>query len=150
MDANERANTIYEFILNEIVIPAIGSKTTFQNDLQLYGKRMLGEKFHGVFASDLIPKLTKRRPYAILNLDKSNEPGSHWIAVSKNGNGVIVYDSFGRKSAKIIPDLMTGNGEVLDTEYDAEQDQRETNCGARSMAFLMLQDGWGTELSRYI
>jgi hypothetical protein len=151
MTEHKRANDIYNYILNNIVEPDVGNKTTFQKDLHNYGKKVLGHKFQGVFSSDKIPKLSKQQPYAILNLDGSDEPGSHWVSVAKQGKHVIVYDSFGRKTKKILPSMLkSGNGLILDTQYDSEQNIKETNCGARSLAWLMLFDKWGYKMALMI
>ena len=94
MMAEARANIIYNQVL-KLVEHQLSNKTTYQRDLLKFGKRVFGDKFVGVFASDRIPKL-KEGQYAILNLDKSDEPGSHWIAVAMKNNKTHVYDSFGR------------------------------------------------------
>ena len=31
----------------------------------------------------------------IFNLQNSNEPGSHWIALTRNNNNIFIFDSFG-------------------------------------------------------
>ena len=124
----------------------LGNTTTYSTDIERIGKQLLGTKLHGVYASDKIPKLTNRRPYAILNLDKSYEPGSHWIGLAKNGKNAIIYDSFGRHHTKIIPSVnYSGNGKILSTDLDAEQGDHETNCGSRSLSWLVFFDKYGAE-----
>ena len=64
---------------------------------------VLKSKFKGVFARDTIPffKINKiKKPFGfIVNLDKHNQIGSHWIAiyVPVDKNFVEYFDSFGRK-----------------------------------------------------
>lgn len=140
----KKANRIYKKILNVIVKPEIGNKTTFAKDLETAGIKMLGSEFKGVYPSDKIPKLNALKKYAILNLDRSDEPGSHWIAVAFDDDKTYVYDSFGRKSTRIIPSLFhSGNGRVIDTDPDREQDYEETNCGARSLGWLLFFERYG-------
>lgn len=104
----------------------------------------------GVFPSDLIPKM-KVGQYSILNLDKSGEPGSHWIAIFKDKAKVWVYDSFGRRSKKIIPLIFkSGNGKVFNTDLDAEQEIHEENCGARSLGWICVVDSLGIRDARFI
>ena len=89
--------------------------------------------------SDEIPStLSQRRPYAIVNLDNSTEPGSHWIAVSHVGpRKLLVYDSFGARHT--IPScIMKLYPRSIATDPDAEQGLKETNCGARAMAWLLM------------
>ena len=140
----KRAESLYNKILHKIVIPEVGGKTTYSNDLEKAGIKLLGLKFVGVFPSDKIPPINNLKKYVILNLDKSTDAGSHWVAVAHNDRKLYLYDSFGRKGSKIIPSLFSsGNGVVVDTDPDPEQDIRETNCGARCIAFLMFFERYG-------
>lgn len=111
-----------------------GSTTNFE--LDKIGKRVLGDKYIGTFSSDQIPRM-KNSECCIANLDDSSKGGSHWVGLYKNKNNIIVYDSFGRKSKDILPDVFQGNGKVEDTDYDVEQKDSEDNCGQRSMAALI-------------
>ena len=140
--AHKKYNTILRSVKK-----LVGGKTTYLQQLDNAGKDIFGAKFHGVYPSDKIPKLSNRKPYAILNLDKSNQAGSHWIAVAKSGNNIIVYDSFGRKHTNIIPALGRGfvGGKIIDTDRDVEQDIMATDCGARSLGFLVFFDKYGAK-----
>ena len=138
----KKALKIYKANL-KIVERKVGVNTTWQSDLDKLGRRMFGSKFVGVFPSDIIPKLSNGC-YCILNVDKSNEPGSHWVALVKRGHRLIFYDSFGRSGKKLIPSLLKShNGRLVDTDSDAEQKILESNCGARCIAWLMLYDEYG-------
>ena len=147
------ADILYKKKLADIEKYHVGDKTTYLDELEGAGKKMLGVKFKGVYPSDKIPKLNDLSPYCILNLDSSKESGSHWIALAKNDklNHTMVYDSFGRHNNKIIPNLRySGNGRVIDTERDAEQKILETNCGARCLAWLCIYDKWGEDVAKLI
>ena len=146
-----RANKIYNQILT-MVQSQVGSTTTYQHVLQKFGEKLFGKKFEGVFAADHIPKLSKESPYAILNLDDSDEPGSHWVAVVLVTPGdIMVYDSFGRKTKHILPSIFkSGNGNIHMPDDDVEQDDAEKNCGARSFAFLLLYHFYGHKMSMLI
>ena len=149
----ELAEKLYKKKLHEIEKYHVGDKTTYLGELAGAGKKLLGVKFKGVYPSDKIPRLNDLSCYCILNLDSSEEPGSHWIALAKNTekNHTMVYDSFGRHHMKIIPNLLySGNGRVVDTQRDAEQDPKETNCGARCLAWLCIYDKWGEDVARLI
>ena len=112
------------------------------------GRKLFGNKFAGVFPADRIPRLTRAR-YTILNLDDHDMPGSHWIALARDKDSVWVYDSFGRPTQKILPDIGQ-TFKFFDVDYDAEQAARETNCGARSLAWLMVFDKFGAETAKLI
>ena len=148
-----KAEQIYNSILKNEIIPLIGDKSTFQDELEGVSKKLLGVKFKGVYASDRIPKLNDLSPYAILNLDKSDEPGSHWVSLVNipNSKDSILYDSFGRNHKQIIPDLQfSGNGRILNDTKDIEQKITQEDCGARSIAFLVFFDRYGAKKSLLI
>ena len=55
--------------------------------------------FQGVFPSDRLPSRIKQYPAGLMaNVDRSNKPGSHWIAIyiDKGGQGTF-FDSYGNK-----------------------------------------------------
>jgi hypothetical protein len=148
----KEAHRVYDKLLRRIVVPLIGNKTTYSNELEKAGVKMMGMKFKGVYPSDKIPPLNDLKPYAILNLDKSTESGSHWIAAAYHDGKIHIYDSFGRKASKIIPSIYRGNGgrPVINSDLDPEQDERETNCGARSLAWLLMFDRYGPKKAMLI
>lgn len=146
----DRHDVLYNTILNDIIEPVLGDETTYSTDLNKLCKKLFKNKFVGVFPCDKIPKL-KKGQYAILNLDKSNQKGSHWVSIYKKPRKTIIYDSFGRDNGEIIPSLSkSGNGKIIDTDKDVEQSILETNCGARCVAWLCLIDGWGINMGMKI
>ena len=54
-------------------------------------------KFHlsGVFLLDTLPKKPYKKECGIVNFDKSDGPGTHWVAWYKNGKTKIYFDSYG-------------------------------------------------------
>ena len=149
--SEHRAENINNKILIDIIYPIVGKKTTNGGDLENVCKMFLGNKFNGVYPSDMIPRLTNHKKYAILNLDDSTQGGSHWVAIAKMKNNVMLFDSYGRKGAKIIPYLgKSGNGTVINVDEDADQKINEKNCGARCIAWLLLYDLWGSKMARLL
>ena len=49
-----------------------------------------------------------------------------------------------------IPKLNDGNGLLVDTDNDAEQKISQTDCGARSLAFLVVFDKYGSDIAKLI
>ena len=148
----ELAELEYNKILKDIT-DAMGDKSTFLSELNGVGRKLLGVKFHGVYPSDKIPRLNDLSPYCILNLDKSNEPGSHWVALAKleDKNASVIYDSFGRDHMKIIPNLQySGNGRIIQPEDDSEQHVFELSCGQHCLGFLLFLDRYGIKNALYI
>ena len=130
---------IYKRILHEIVEPITGTKITYNHDLNRIGKQLIGTEFLGVYPSDRMPK---NKGYYIANVDKSSQPGTHWLGcVNSNGHRYI-YDSFGRGSSSIIPHV---SGSIIDADYDREQDINENNCGARCLAWLLVAQHLGID-----
>jgi hypothetical protein len=145
----QKAELLYNQCL-ELIEQNMGSNTTNGEELNSACKYLFQEKFQGVYASDQIPKLSAGK-YAITNLQKSTQPGSHWLALVKSKNGIYVYDSFGRKTIKILPALVeSGNGVIKETENDKEQASLQTNCGQRCIAALIVCDNLGIEGMKYI
>ena len=49
----------------------------------------------GVFLLDKLPKKQKKKECGIVNFDKSDSPGTHWVAWYKNGKAKMYFDSYG-------------------------------------------------------
>jgi hypothetical protein len=105
------------------------------------GKTLFKNQFIGVYPADKIPK---NDGYQIINLDNEGLPGSHWVGIFNKLGKQYVYDSFGRPTTEILP-LM--HKEATDADYDPEQLSTQDDCGARSMAWLLLVKHWGIELA---
>lgn len=58
--------------------------------------------FKGVYAIDKIPKKVKSKPAMyVINTDKSNKPGQHWLAIYFSSTGCAeFFDSYGRAPSK--------------------------------------------------
>lgn len=70
--------------------------------------------YEGVFPVDQVPKLKRQKIY-IVNLDKSYEPGSHWVGIQtlEMPNYVTYFDPFGSLPPKeIISKLLQAGNEV--------------------------------------
>jgi len=110
-----------------LVHKLIGNKITTGSDLYRLGKKLIGDKFRGIFTRRDIPKLNEGES-AILNVP-SNE---HWISIFKKNGKLYEFDSFGRD--------MLGNGytdfNTKDDNFD-EQKIWQSDCGQRSVALLM-------------
>jgi len=122
---------------------------TTDAELTKIGKKVIGRCYLGTFSSDVRPvdiytkTLNPRCDdyYFIINVDGSSQPGSHWIAVAKlaNMNKYLIYDSFARKSKKLIPAFIRNfRYEYIDLNGKADQKVQEENCGQRSIAMLLF------------
>lgn len=124
------AVAIYE-LLTDIVCAALGKcSTTAESELNKLGRQLFKKKFKGVFAGD--DNLPKEGMY-IFNTASRASGGEHWLAHA----GGLVYDSFGRRK-------------YGDLTGDAEQEDAETNCGQRCLAWLMAYHLLGKDQAKLI
>jgi len=145
----------YNWFLKKVAIPKVSNRTTTDRQLQKAGKDFFGDKFHGVYMRDEIPStFNQTRPYGIINLGTRASGGTHWIAVAaqKNGRRFMVYDSFGKlhktpNELKQKYGLKKGKG-IQNTDDDREQGLKETNCGARCLAWLLMAECFPNEAAR--
>jgi hypothetical protein len=107
--------------------------------LEKVGYAVLGARFKGVFAQDTLP--VKTAGYFIMNTDKSSQPGTHWIGLISTQKRIYVFDSFGRKSKKLLPILCRNakavNKTVIDTDPDLDQKATAMTCGPISLSWLL-------------
>ena len=129
----------------EYIIGILGDDETNEDQLNIFCGEMFGDKWDGVYPSDIPPIFSKGKIYRIYNLDPSWMGGSHWIAVIKRDKKLLIYDSFGRSSKKIIPSFFGEGYKILDTEYDAEQRKDQNSCGQRCIAAIFVYDQFGPE-----
>lgn len=133
----KRSEIIYHELVDLLtkIVPGI----TSNKDLEVLGKKFLGKEFSGVYPSDTVPK---DPGLYIVNLDTSDKPGTHWVGLYQSPKSRVVYDSFGRKD--LLP------FEAKYTESDKEQLEVSNNCGARSLAWLILVKHWGISMGMQI
>ena len=55
------------------------------------------ETFQGVYSSDTVPKFINFPTGCVVNTDPQGKPGTHWVALYQEQEGVIeTFDSFGK------------------------------------------------------
>ncbi len=146
----KKAEEIFDNI-TKIIEKEIGHEnSTYSSELNRLGKELFDKKFIGVFSSDKIPQL-KDNSYAIINLDRSDQGGSHWIALAKKDKDPYIFDSFGRDTYKILPSIRhSGNGLIKMTDNDRNQKDHENNCGQKCIAWLCVFDEYGPSIAKLI
>tara|TARA_B100001013_G_scaffold141301_1_gene83423 strand:+ start:959 stop:1408 length:450 start_codon:yes stop_codon:yes gene_type:complete len=140
-----KAEQIFFDIYEKEIAPLLPDKPEGSNNFELdrVGKKLLGKKYIGTYASDKIPR--DKQGYFIVNLDKSNQKGSHWVGVVRDSEGAVVFDSFGRDTKEILPFAYKDFGKYVETENDAEQDVLSSICGGLSMAWLLFFSRYGRD-----
>ena len=121
--------------------------------LDTFGKHFFGKPFIGVFPKDKTPKL-KMNQMAILNLDNSDEAGSHWVAICRDPKGTLFYDSFGRHFNTVGFDKKNWtNADLKDREQLSKilnDTIEQADCGQRCLAFMKTYKQLGYEMAKKI
>lgn len=80
----------------------------------------------------------------VMNLDRSGEPGSHWVAVLITPHSVEYFDSFGDHPTPSVQErivaagkrLWPDNVKTLKINTIKHQDERTSTCGFHAMKFI--------------
>ncbi len=137
------------------IVNLMGDKSTGNKQLDMWGKKLFGDKYLGTFPQDKLPQklMDKKSYFSIINVDTTGLPGTHWVAVAglPNSNKIMVYDSFGRATKKLLPVIAKqAKKKIIDTDYDAEQKKIQKSCGQYSLAWLMFFDKHGAKNAKLI
>lgn len=129
-----------------------GETTNFQ--LEKIARQLFKSRFAGVFAADDNIKLSRAKPYAIVNAGRRSGGGFHWYPVClTKTDTILASDSFGRPIRTFSEDYrkLTRDGrlKVISTS-GPEQRNSENNCGARSLAWLWICDRMGPQTASKI
>lgn len=91
--------------------------------------------FRGVFMRDTLPLKPRKIECAVLNLDSSHNPGTHWVAYVKQNNYCEYFDSFGnlQPPLELIKYLNVASVNYNYTQY---QKFNSVNCGHLCLHFL--------------
>ena len=104
-------------------------------DIQKIAKHLEIPNFKGVFTRDQLPKKIGNKEAGIVNLNTSNEPGSHWVAYFRDGSKKIYFDSFGQVIPTEIQKYLKTNDEyrnnlpVIERNTDVVQEPNTVICG---------------------
>lgn len=83
---------------------------------------------------DDLPPHPLKKECAIMNLDKSENAGTHWVAFAKLDNYVEYYDSYG--NLKPPEELIKYIGPNIFYNYDNDQKHNTYKCGHLCLKFL--------------
>jgi hypothetical protein len=150
---------LYNEILHAVEI-AMGTRSvTYDVDLDKWGRLLIGKNFRGVFMEDTVPLLSVGH-MAIVNVDRAGQPGSHWMAVVQTPRGRQMFDSFGRNTADLLPTVAGGHSILPMAPWhkkskqlgltDAKQPLMASDCGQRSLAYLLFCHRFGDEAALLI
>ena len=129
-----------------LLMDILGSSTTDNVQLAKVGIYLFGKRFRGVFPSDEMPTL-QNNEMCIINTD--NKSGVHWIACYKYKNKTYVYDSYDR-NVKSLSKFWKHKHNWVNANKDRDQSYGESDCGQRSLAYLILFDKYKTKIINVI
>ena len=91
--------------------------------------------FRGVFMTDELPKKPWVNESAVVNMDDSTGPGTHWTCYRKRGKRVSYFDSYGDLPP---PEELVQyfKGCEIKYNYDRVQKFGTFNCGHLCLKFL--------------
>ena len=95
-------------------------------ELEVAAKRLKIPSFRGVFLLDTLPKRLNKKECGIVNFDKSGGPDTHWVALYKNGETKIYFDSFGVQPPIEVVEYL---GSPISYNTDQLQPVGEVFCG---------------------
>ena len=93
------------------------------------------KNFIGCYSKDQIP-LIESNKNIIINLNKSYEPGSHWIALKRVNNTIFVFDSFGIGYIPVGISNVFKNLKIITNIYRI-QDISSNLCGMFCVLFIL-------------
>lgn len=116
--------------------------STRKTDLKLssthirMGLRDVNE-FIGVFARDQIPQHVGLPALLVVNTDKADEPGEHWIAIHlSRSRKAAFFNSFGLPPlSREVAEFLTLNSDALQYCNAVLQDANSVACGLFCIAF---------------
>ena len=114
-------------------------------ELETICKSLKINNFIGVFMMDeLTQSIPLTKECYIVNLQNSNQHGSHWISIYKSNNSIYFFDSFGAPIPLEIRNRYKNNKifnfQSLDNIYPSKplQNYSQVICGQLCVLFLLL------------
>lgn len=122
--------------MNQTILTSL--RTTSNNDLQIMANR-LKIKLEGILMSDEIYKFMKSGipdGFYILNLEDSNQQGSHWTSCVKQNNIIYYNDSYGVYPDRPLYDVMKEHDYKLVMNKRNHQHLGTQSCGYFAILYL--------------
>lgn len=93
-----------------------------------------------VFAANELPIHMRAPTYLISNLDTNTGPGSHWVAIHIDINGIGEYfDSYGRKPTNYHKTFLQRNTKIWFYNNKSLQNFYTSVCGEYSLVYLYFK-----------
>ncbi len=124
--------------VNEVMKILNKKKPLNSLEMQKFTEKLKILNFIGVFMRDTLPKMPSVNESAVVNLDVTTGPGTHWVCYYKKGSEVHYYYSFGFIFPKELEKYLKGCKIWYNYKYD--QKFSEVNCGHRCLEFLLKKN----------
>ena len=122
----------------------LGTRTTYQRDLERVGREHFGAAWGGVHSRDTVPRIQdKGTKVYVLNTDTAAPPpvgkgGVHWLAAMDHDGSRYMNDPLGSAGAQQRRHLVALHPGAQWADMDAEQRVDERDCGVRSLVALHI------------
>ena len=133
----------YEQILRNVE-DILGSTVTTNDQLDKLGYSIFKNDYLGTYSSDKMSKYIKNNQCFILNTDSSRSANKygHWIGFYKINGKLYFYDSFARPKEKLSK--WWKNKRMYNAnKTDRDESFNSSDCGSRSMSFLIICGKYG-------
>ena len=117
-------------------------ETTSNFDLINYAKQLKIKNFRGYFMRDTLPKKIKSKECGIVNLQNSNQPGTHHTAYWKNNKEKYFFDSYGLEPTNQMLKYLKPSNKSYPLIISTYQIQNSGTviCGQLSIYMLYMLD----------
>lgn len=108
-------------------------------DIMHYAKRLHIPYFRGVFMRNDLPRMIRYIECAVVNLDTTDGPGTHWVCYKKHANIIQYFDSFGNLRPPLeLLNYFNSGGESVNVQYNynSQQSLNTVVCGHLCLRFL--------------
>ena len=129
----------------------LGKGETSDADLNRLGRILFGKQWAAAVPANVVCPVSSARPYGITNT--KGAPGEHWMGVVWEApKRRMVFDSFGRRVLRISadPKILAHGGRIDNTAAIDTQPILASDCGQRSMAWLVVYALRGADAARAI
>ena len=109
-------------------------------ELQKFMRKINPQIEYNVFAANRLPIYSSLPIYVISNMDPDTKPGSHWVAIHIDADGVGEYfDSYGRKPIKMHEKFIKRNSKLWSYNNKQVQNYFTTVCGEYCLMYLYFR-----------
>ena len=112
---------------------------TREIDRVLRSDQHASQFYAGTFALDEFPSSIPSGRIYVINLDNSNQEGSHWVQVGTLDAVISYFDSFGRPPPLKILKTLADNGEIVLYSDVPIQSPLSQACGYHVLTVSLLQ-----------